>query len=332
MTELKEKNEADSLMKAGISANKKSFFHKPDYSTASTKFGKAGDIYSKLDLYQEAKNAYEQAAIAYDNDGCLGKSGEMYVNAAKSAYQHNENREVLRLLQEGKVRFLECGQPMNGARKMKDMAVKLRSSDPQIAYELYDTLLEIIETSSNYHWEKDAFVDFAILAYEMQKFPETFQAWDRAKKAFLALKNNQGAAHCVASAIAIHLQRNDIVSAEKLFNEEMQNDWFIQSEDFSMIDYILRGVKNRDGELIELGQNSIILGYLKPEISRIIYGFKAPKKDKSLESENPTFAKPEPVKETPKPQPEQKEQEQAPEQAPEQEGNKGEDEEEDWLR
>lgn len=302
MTEQKQKAEADSLMKAGISANKKSFFHKPDYSSAASKFGKAGDIYSKLALYAEARSAYEQCAIAYDNDGCLGKSGEMFVNAANAAYQLNEHNDVLRLLQEGKIRFLECGQPMSGARKMKDMAIKLRSVEPQISYDLYDTLLEIIETSSNYHWEKDAFVDFALLAFEMGKFPETFQAWERAKKAFLALKNEQGAAHCVASAIAIHLQRNDIVSAEKLFNEEMQNEWFIKSEDFSMSDYIIRGVKNRDGELIELGQRNIILGYLKPEISRIIYGFKAPKRDKSLDQPaNPTFAELAPApKEAPK--------------------------------
>ncbi|KAH0786535.1 gamma-soluble NSF attachment protein [Histomonas meleagridis] len=278
MNDPKQIKEADNFMKAGVSANKKSFFHKPDYVTASSSFSKAGDAYSNLNMFAEAKEAYEQAAIAYDNSGLQGKSGECYVSAAKAALNHNESNEVLRLLQEAKVRFFECDQPLQGIRRMKEMAQRLKQTDPEVAYVLYDTLLDVIENTEKYHWEKDSFVDFAILANDMEKYPETFQVWDRAKKAFLFLKNYDNAAHCVVSAIVIHLKRNDIVAAENLFNEALQQDWFTKTEDFSMIDMLLRGVKNRDGDLIAIAQKNVILSFLKPEISRIIYSFKAPSK------------------------------------------------------
>jgi hypothetical protein len=57
----------------------------------------------------------------------------------------------------------------------------------------------------------------------------------------------------------------------------MQEDYFVKTDDFSMIDYIIRGVRNRDGDVLELGQKHFVLPFLKPEISRIICSFKAPK-------------------------------------------------------
>jgi hypothetical protein len=70
----------------------------------------------------------------------------------------------------------------------------------------------------------------------------------------------------------------------------MQEDYFVKTEDFSMIDYIIRGVKNRDGDLLELGQKHFILQFLKPEITRIICGFKAPKSAPPEEEKKKTGA------------------------------------------
>jgi tetratricopeptide (TPR) repeat protein len=273
----KQLKEAESFVKKGDSAVKKSFFHKPEWSDGGSAYHKGADIYFKLGLFAEAKDAFEKAATAYDNDGLQTKSGELLVQAARSAFQLSESSEGVRLLQEAKVRYLEGNQGLAAIRNLKEAAQKLKAVDPQTSLFLYDQLLEVVETEGQYHWEKDSFVDYAILCFELQDWDKCFPAWERAKRAFHALKNEDGAAHCVTSAIAIHLSRGDVVAAELLFNAEMQEDYFVKTDDFSMIDYVIRGVKNRDGDILELGQKHFILSFLKPEISRIICSFKAPK-------------------------------------------------------
>lgn len=292
--------EAQSFMKQAEKAIKKTVFHKPDFGDGGNYYGKAADIFMKAKMFKEAKEAYERGAEAYCNEGVELKSGDFYVNAARCALQLNEPQEIKRLMLEGKCRYLEGDQALQAVRQLKDIAVRVKSIDPNVTYELYDQLLEVVENEKQYHWEKDTFVDFAMLCYDLKRYQDCFNAFDRAKKAFLALNNTDGAAHCVVSAIVINLQRGDVVAAEKIFNAEMQEDYFIRTDDFSMIDFVIRGVKNRDGDILELGKKNVIVQFLKPEIARMIYAFKAPKAEPMEELAKMTAPT---AKPTPPPQP-----------------------------
>ena len=206
--------EAQKLMKSADSDFKGGFLRKPDFPQAGSDYFKAYEIYNKQKMYKEAKQAAEKAGIAYDKANLSLKSGHSFQAAATMASNINEYDEVVRLLQEAKVRCLEGDQPLAAIRPMKEMAQKIKTTNPAVAYELYNEALNVVEDTENYTWEKDTFVDFAILALNMGKIPEVFDCWKRAEKAFLALKNYDAAAHCVVSAIAIHLKRGDIVAAE----------------------------------------------------------------------------------------------------------------------
>lgn len=314
---------AQDYVKQAAKAEKKSFLHKPDPGEAGSLYNKAADIYMKQDKKEEAKDCFEKAAVNYDHDGQSLKSGECYGSAAKAAYLLEQPQEVLRLCQECKVQYLEGDQGMQAVRIMKDLAQKLRDVDPQISFQLYDNLLEIIETSEKYHWDKDSFVDFALLCYDMKNYEECFKAWDRAKQAFLHLKNENSASQCVLSAVAIALERNDIVMAKNLIDAAMQEPYFLKSESFNCIDMIYRGIKNHDGDLLEIGQRNVILGYVKPEIARIICSFKAPKSE------------PEPPKQGAGGAPAFQRESSATHAAPEADQNaesKEDDDDEDWLR
>lgn len=269
--------EAEGLIKKGHGAMKKSIFHKPDFTEAAGFFTKGGDMYMRMKLFNEAKEAFENAADAWDKEELQTKSGDLYCTAAKAANQAGDINEVLRLMQQAKVRFLEGGQALAAVRQLKEAAQKVKASNPEAACTLYEEMLEVVENENQYHWEKDSFVDYAILRLQMKDYPKCIKAWDRAKKAFLVRNNTDAAAHCVVSEIAIQLQQGDIVAAERIFTEGMQEDYFTSTEDFSMIDMIIRGVKNQDGDLLEIGQRNFILQFLKPEIARIICAFKAPK-------------------------------------------------------
>lgn len=296
----KRAKEAENLLKKGDGACKKSFFHKPDFAEGGAIYAKAADIYMSEKMFVQAKCAFEQSAVAWDQAELQTKSGEFYANAAKAAYQGEELDEVVRLLREGTLRYQEGGQVLQAIRQLKDAALKIKTTHAEVACTLYEDLLEIVESEKQYHWEKDSFVDYAILRLKMKDENGSLKAWERAKTAFLVQDNGDNAAHCVVSAITIQLRRGEIVGAERMFNAAMQEDWFTKTDDFSMIDMMIRGVKNQDGDLIEIGQRNFILSFLKPEISRILMAFKAPKTVKEDDKEQPAarpavpVARPEP--------------------------------------
>jgi tetratricopeptide (TPR) repeat protein len=270
--------EAQSHLNKGNSAVKQSRFHKPDWLVGAGAYLKAAELFSKEQQIPEAKNAFVQSAIAFDNAGLQAKSGEVYVQASKCAFQLGLPEEGVDLLMTAKTLYFEGGQVCAALQCLKEAAEKMKATEPQISLRLYDVLLEILESQNCYHWAPDSFVDYAILCYEIQDWEKCFPAWERAKRAFEARKYENGMVQCVTSAIAIHLSRGDVVAAKELFEMEMQEDYFRKSDYFEMIDYIVRGVRNRDGDLLELGQKHFTLQFLKPEISRIICGFKAPKR------------------------------------------------------
>lgn len=215
----------------------------------------------------------KKIAIAYDKCNLSLKSAESFVNAAITCKYLEQWDELIRLLQEAKIRYLEGNHAHTAIMTLTQMAKSLESINPQIAYKIYDMGLTLAEEVNDYAWVKDSFVDFALLALSMNKFPAVFNCWKRAENAFLECKNMDEASHCIVSAIVIHLKRGDIVAAEKEFNDAMQCDFFIRTEDFSMIDMILRGVKNNDTDLIKRGQKNIIIQFLRPAIAKIIYSF-----------------------------------------------------------
>jgi len=269
--------DAEKFCKEGEKAFKGGFFSKPDFPDAGSNFNKAADIFLQNKQFELAKKYFEKSGISYDKGMILQKSGSMYAQAAQAAFFMNEAPEVERLLLEAKMRYLEGNQALQAIRQLREMAEKAKQTLPALAYTLYEHALDLVEQDNQYHWEKDSFIDFALLALEMDKYPEVYKAWDRAAKAFLVLKNYDSAAHCIVSQIVLHLKKGDIVAAERLFDDSMQNDFFIRTDDFSMIDMIIRGVKSHDGDLLEIGQKNVINQFLKPEISRIIFSFKAPK-------------------------------------------------------
>ncbi|EAY19668.1 hypothetical protein TVAG_432640 [Trichomonas vaginalis G3] len=269
--------EAQSILKSAEKECKGGIFSKPDYASGGAAFEKAYNILYKAKLYKEAMNAAMKGADAYDKCNLPLKAGALSQNASQAAFQDKQYDQLVPILDLCKCRFQAGNQALAGIRAVREMASRMRPIDKEISYQLYNSALDLVEDDEQYTWEKETFLDCACLALEMKKYPDVFKAWARAEKAFLFLKNTDAAAHCISAIIAIHLQRGDIVAAQNVFEEAMQKEYYVHTEDFSMIDFILRGVKNQDGDLIEAGQKNFIIQMLKPEIGRIIMGFKAPK-------------------------------------------------------
>lgn len=272
-------NEAAKHMKEGDSYMKGGIFRKPKFDDAATEYKNAFDILFKAKIPDRAKEAALKAGEAFDKAGLPSSAADFYNKAADCAFTLKQFNELPDLMNSTRMMFQFGNQALAGIRAVRSMADKMRQVDKEIAYKLYDEALTLVEEENQYTWEKETFLDFACLALDLEKYDnqEVFKAWERAEKAFLALNNSDAAAHCVVAIIAIHLKRGDIVAAGNAFDAAMQKEYFIHTEDFSMIDQVYRGVKNHDGDVLELGQRNFIVQMLKPQIGRIIMGFKAPK-------------------------------------------------------
>jgi hypothetical protein len=159
---------------------------------------------------------------------------------------------------------------------MLEVARKIVPLDPSAACVLYASMLEVIETGNHYQWDKDSFVDYAILKLDMNDYDGCFAAFDRAKRVFLDLENWDNASYCVCAKISISLERHDIVAAQRFLAAEIQEDYFISCPAFEMISFVVRGVTQRDPAILERGQRHFAVSYLKPAIARIICGFTCP--------------------------------------------------------
>lgn len=224
-----------------------------------------------------AKIAYEKAAEAYDQMTLTQKSGNLLIEAARMAFASKDFSETRRLLLEAKPRFLESGSPRPIIMALSDFAEKIFPQNPDYGLELYDECLTLVEDNNQYHWQKEVFIDVAIL-YIGKDYQKCLQAWDRAIKAFQSLKSNESANHCFLSKISCQVKEGDIVAAERTISDAIQLDSFNRSDDYSVADFLVRGVKNNDGDLIELAQKNVLLQFLKPQIARIILSFKGPRK------------------------------------------------------
>lgn len=261
---------AESFVKKGESASKKGIFKKPDFLEAGDSFFEAAKIYAQMNQNQQAKQCYEKAALAYDQVPLSLKTAEMFTSAGLLAHQLGQQNEVARLLNESKIRYIEADNVLPAIRNLKDMAVRFGCP------EFYDEALTLIEETGKYAWENNLFIDYALFLYNEKRFEDCLAAWDRAKAAFDHLENRDQAAHCITAKVAIMLEAGDYVGAEIAFNDAMQDENFIRTDDFNLLDYLVRGVKNHDGTLVSQAQRSPIIQFLKPDLQRIIYKFKAP--------------------------------------------------------
>jgi hypothetical protein len=156
---------------------------------------------------------------------------------------------------------------------LENAAQQLRTDNPQVASALYERLLDLVEPEQLHYQEKNAVGEYGILRLEMNDIDGSIMSWDRAKRMNLSRAAYDDASYCVCSQIAIKLEQGEVVAAERIFHEEMQDDYSVRCDAFSMIDYTIRGLRNRDGELLELGQKHFILSFFPPRIARIIWGF-----------------------------------------------------------
>jgi tetratricopeptide (TPR) repeat protein len=270
--------DAKAFLQQGELASKKTWYHPPDFVEASSAYSRAGAGFLKLGRFNEAQEAFEKAAQAYDHDGVVSKCGECLGLAAKAALERNCGDEVFRLVQESKAKYLEGDQPLQAIRVLLDVAEQSRSLDLKIWGELYDAVVEVIESCQQYLCHRDFFVTSALLWLELEDYGRCLSAWDWAKHAFLYLKDYDNASSCACARIAISLSTGDIGAAEGFFDAESRENYFVRSSVYEMIHCVLDGVTHHDGKVLERGQKHCALRFLKPEIGRIICGLDARKK------------------------------------------------------
>jgi tetratricopeptide (TPR) repeat protein len=197
-------------------------------------------------------------------------TGGFYVKAANAAKETGDVGEFVRLSRMAKSRFLEKGQGSEACLALKDAAQGLLESDPDLACELYEELLDCAEMETTHSQEAGAFVDYAILHLKRGDYVKSFAAWDRAKDRMLFLRGYVEASYCICGKIAICLQQGDVAAAESFFESELQEYYFVKGDVWWMIRSIIRGVRKHYRALLLWGQQSFCLRCMPAAIANIL--------------------------------------------------------------
>lgn len=241
----------------------------PNYNDALEYFTEAAEFYTR---HADISKAYEHAAVCYEALQLKGSAALHYVKAATEALQDRSFNDVVRLLDEAKTIYLEIDSPVSIVRHLKNFIQQVELRKPEIAFQLYNSLVEVIETCDIYYWNNHVFIERAVLAAKLNKpIFEICQCWKRAQHAYLELEDFFNAAHCISSELAYILQANDLLLAFKTFQEYTKLDWFARTNDFIMMDEFIRGLQSKNEKLLYDAKNEIAIVSLNPEVSDILH-------------------------------------------------------------
>jgi hypothetical protein len=70
--------------------------------------------------------------------------------------------------------------------------------------------------------------------------------------------------------IALRWKQGEPAAADELFRAETRERYFVYSQAFFMLDVLIRGLKNHDEGLIQIGRTHWILVFMRPELSDLV--------------------------------------------------------------
>lgn len=239
--------------------------------------------------FEKAQPLAEELANLYDEAGhtiqCAATFGNLANDLAFITVQREQMNDgrgevnydgVIRYLREAKQRFLECDKANYAFESYRHIFINMEN--PKVLkvmaedmFELFKYGCDVIDAFKS-RFGNDLY-NVAVRLSEYEVYPLSVEIWEWLALAY-EQSNTNTTVRCWDCVVVIHLHRGDVVSAEKKFNEVIQHDFFVRTDDFTMLDYIIRGVKNEDESLLELGRKSVIIQFLPPIIARFIVKLK----------------------------------------------------------
>jgi len=255
--------------------NKTFFFVKsPDWIGASSSYEKAGLSFKAGKLYEEAQLVFIKASNAYIN--C-----ELKFNAAKCLEEAASCALKLSKLEEASDLYAQAGNLYRdeegfgkAATAFALAAEAMETINEEKAYNYYKEAIEIYKLDDRDRQAGDIYRSAFTFLARSRRIDDLYELMSDMIELYISIERTNDLVKLYLTTIVLDLYRDDVVLATKHFNEYMQNEDFLQSEECDQGRYIISAFEQRSVEILEKCKKSKIFSFLHNEIVSIVKSLK----------------------------------------------------------
>jgi len=216
--------EGDAIMAEANKITTKTLFRwKADWETATLMFEKAATCFKNAKEYTKAKEAFKKASLAYTNVDIPFSAAKNMEAAAAMAKEEKEDEESSELFQKASTLYLEHGSPEKAADCLVRAAKVLEESNPEKALSMAVNACKVFETEEKEIFASATFKYSISLVLKLKRYNEAIDLLLREATIHEHLQQSSDAAKVFLSLVIVHLQLDDFVAAQKVWQESMCN-------------------------------------------------------------------------------------------------------------
>ncbi|KAK2190916.1 hypothetical protein NP493_65g07041 [Ridgeia piscesae] len=264
------------------------FKWKPDYDGAASEYSKAATAFKNAKAYEQTISSLMKASEVQK------KSGSSMEAAALIYKELKEFHKIANLVEEASNLYLEHGVPDTASIALERAAKMIETHEPERAIELYKKACDVCEGEDRVRHSAEMAGKAARIYIRLKRFDE---AAEHLKKEIdhLSTVNHQGQLNKLMMALVlIHLHQDDFVAADQAFKAAFSYDRFVESEEASAIEQLLKAYEEGDQEAADGIVKSPLFRYMENDFTKLARDLKVPggllsgKTEKSVPNATPS--------------------------------------------
>ncbi|PRP73472.1 soluble NSF attachment protein gamma isoform [Planoprotostelium fungivorum] len=264
---------------------------KPDWDNACPLYEKAAVCFKNAKAYDRAKYAYKRAAETYHGMKLYGfqlkrmklipsRSGgaaKSLEEAAKMATLEKSLTEAVELYKEASSLQRENGAHDRAAEILIVAAKAIEETDDggDIAIQLAKDAIDIYETEDRFLYAGTAFKYAVSVSLMNKQIDEAISILEKQAESNIKLNRDPDLFKTHLSLIVIHLHRDDTVSANKVYQEAIQNAGFDRSAEGQAAGALIDAFESGDQKQVKAITSKQVFTFLDNQVAKLAIHMKA---------------------------------------------------------
>ncbi|XP_021734209.1 gamma-soluble NSF attachment protein-like [Chenopodium quinoa] len=240
-----------------------------DWKNAAVLYEQAAIAFRLAKQNEKAKLAFEKASKGQEMLSSPWDAARFMESAAAMAKELGSWNEVADFYKRASELYIECGRSQPASDALAKGARALEESMPEEAARLYISACEILEEDEKEQMAFDLYRAAASVYIKLEKYEDA--AATLLRLGLAADKSNAKNSQCKAylSAIIVYLYTHDFKQAEKCYNDCLQTDAFMDSDQFRVASKLMSAYREGDIEEVKRVAQSSTISNLEHVIIRL---------------------------------------------------------------
>lgn len=253
-------NKAEKFLKTGF------LKWRPDYDNAANEYSRAATCFKAVQMPDKCLDAHLKAADCYVKNKSYFSAAKSYEQSAMVSKELNDWNSVMKYFEHSSHLFREHGIPDTAALTLNRGAQIVESKYPEKAAEWYGQASDVTMLEDRPRQAAE-YANKAVRIYlKLKKFDEAIEWIRKAINFLMESEDNQACGRLVVSLVLIQLARDDIVAAQKAFQEGKS---YVEQQEIYTLTQLLDGFDNMDTTVICQSLNDPFIKSLDNEFTKL---------------------------------------------------------------